>query len=325
MARILARGICANDGRFPEEGGTLEVPPAADGGSRISRRMIAMPVSATLRLRRACRPVALVATAVLLVLPLGASQAQTEQGKIYGKKFAAYEFQWYPIHFVDHFEADQTLSDKWERLGTKEEVTTQTGMLTIRTSGDQTVGATLRRENHDRGRWEIRLRGQRYETENTDFTVAAELIPAGDRSYNCGARNIALASFRPESHRTHFYARNLPDREFTGSKRFRRITTDYWHTYGVEVRPKKISWFVDGEVRATERRPEALSGIPLAFRLQLQAVPGATMNESRLQVDTVRYFTLESPRAKRIPRAPQPVAGTYADACPDEEPASARK
>ena len=39
------------------------------------------------------------------------------------------------------------------------------------------------------------------------------------------------------------------------------------------------------------------------------------MNESRLQVDTVRYFTLQSPNDLPV-RAPRPLVGTYADACP---------
>jgi hypothetical protein len=63
-----------------------------------------------------------------------------------------------------------------------------------------------------------------------------------------------------------------------------------------------------------ENRPEALSGIPLTLRLQLQAVPGETMNPSRLQVDTVRYFTLETPNSKPV-RGSLPTLGTYADAC----------
>ena len=282
------------------------------------------PMPPSPRVRRTRRPMFLVATAALLLLPLGASQAQTESAKLRGKTFAAIEFQWYPLHFMDYFEADQTLKDHWERLGTREEVTTQTGMLTIRTAGNRTVGATLRGEAHDRGRWEIRLRGQRYETEHTDFTVAAELIPAGGRSYDCGARNIALARFQPEGFVTRFHARNLPDHESAGSKRFRKIHTGYWHTYAVQVRPRKISWFVDGVVRATERRPEALSGIPLTLRLQLQAVPGSTMNETRLQVATVRYFTLKSPRAKRIPAAPRPALGKFGGACPDSSRSAVR-
>ena len=271
-----------------------------------------MSLSAPRRLRRTCRSLVLVATAVLLVLPLGASQAQTEGAWIPGKKFAAYEFGWYPIEFVDHFEPGDPLHNQWEVSG-QGSVHPQNGMLTIVSSGNHSIGATLRGETHDRGRWEIRLRGRRYETADTDFTVAAELIPAGDRNYDCGARNIALASFRPTASRARFYVHNLPDQSF-GKSRKMKLRNDYWHTYGVEVTPKRISWFVDGEVRATERRTEALSGVPFDFRLQLQAVPGETMNDSRLQVDTVRYFTLKSANDLSV-RAPRPTASTYDDAC----------
>jgi hypothetical protein len=249
---------------------------------------------------------------MLLVLPLGASQAQSGEIPLTGKKFAAYEFGWYPIEFVDHFLADR-VSDHWEVSG-RGSVRHLYGMLTILSEGNASIGATLRGETHDRGRWEIRLRAMRFETRYTDFTVAAELIPAGSQSDDCGARNIALASYRPEAHHARFYIRNLPDESFGKQKRSMNLSNNYWHTYGVEVTPKRISWFVDGKVRATERRPDALSGVPLAFRLQLQAVPGATMNQSRLQVDTVRYFTLHSPNDLPV-RAPQPTEGTYAGAC----------
>ena len=92
------------------------------------------------------------------------------------------------------------------------------------------------------------------------------------------------------------------------------LTNNYWHTYGVQVTPKRIAWFVDGVARTVENRPEAISGIPLTLRQQLQPVPGETMNRSRLQVDTVRYFTLKTPSKKPV-RGGLPDAGTYADAC----------
>jgi len=280
-----------------------------------------MGTSTSRLLRRGCRPLALVAAASLLVLPLGASQAQTEEAEVPGKTFAAYEFGWYPIHFVDHFV--DPLGDAWEVAGPGS-VQTQNGMLTIESQGDATTGATLRGEAHDRGRWEIRLRGRRFETADTDFTVAAELVRAGGLGDDCGARTIGFASFRPTGHRVRFEVRNPPDHSFGRQLRATELGNDYWHTYGVEVTPRRISWFVDGEVQATERRPEALSGVPLDLRLQLQAVPGATMNDSRLQVDTVRYFTLKS--ANDLPvRAPRPVMRPYADACPGAgEPTASR-
>ena len=38
------------------------------------------------------------------------------------------------------------------------------------------------------------------------------------------------------------------------------------------------------------------------------------MNKSRLQVDTVRYFTLKSKNKKSV-RAPRPTQGTHGGAC----------
>jgi hypothetical protein len=267
--------------------------------------------------RRAARALAL-ALAALLVLPLSASRADHHIPNT-GKTFAAYEYGWYPIHYVEHFV--DGLPRNYVKHGPGV-VKTQYGLLTVVSEGDQTTGVTLRREAHDRGRWEIRLRGKRFESGDTDFTVAAMLVPSGNQSYDCGARNIGFANFRPTGSRVGFHIRNLPNLSFEAELGDLNLSNNYWHTYGVEVTPRRISWFVDGKVRATERRSEALSGIPLALRLELQAVPGETMNDSRLQVDTVRYFTLKSPNDKSI-RAPRPEQTTYEGACPaPEEPAT---
>jgi hypothetical protein len=252
------------------------------------------------------------AAATALVLPLDASQAQTDESTMPGKTFAAYEYWWYPIDFVDHF--IDPLSSQWEVEGNGV-ARTQHGMLTLMSTRQGSLGVTLRGHSRDRGRWEIRLRGKRLESAHTNYTVAAELIPAGDRDQHCGARNIGFASFRPAvDSSARFHIRTLPDHQFTSVRRRMNLTNNYWHTYGVEVTPTRIAWFVDGVARAVEKRPEALSGVPLALRLQLQDVQGETMNQSWLQVDTVRYFTLKTPNKKPV-RGGEPVLGTYADAC----------
>ena len=229
-----------------------------------------------------------------------------------GKTFAAYEYWWYPIDFVDHF--IDPLDSQWEVKG-RGVARTQNGMLTLMSRRKGSIGVTLRGHDRDRGRWEIRLRGMRFETANTDYTVAAELIPAGSRNQHCGARNIGFASFRPEvDSSARFHIRTLPDSQFTSVRRRMNLTNNYWHTYAVQVTTKRIAWFVDGVARAVENRPEALSGIPLTLRLQLQGISGETMNRSRLQVDTARYFTLQTPSKKPV-RGRLPDLGTYADAC----------
>jgi hypothetical protein len=259
--------------------------------------------------------VALAAVAAL-VLPPQAGQAQTQaradQTTVEGKTFAAYEYWWYPIDFVDHFV--DPLSSQWEVEGNGD-ARTQNGMLTLMSRRQGSIGVTLRGHDRARGRWEIRLRGNRSETVNSDFTVAAELIPADSGAQHCGAQNIGFADFRPAVDTSaSFHIRTLPNQQFTSVKKRMNLTNNYWHTYAVQVTAKRIAWFVDGVARAVENRPEALSGIPLTLRLQLQDVPGETMNLSRLQVDTVRYFTLKTPSKKPV-RGALPEVGTYADAC----------
>jgi hypothetical protein len=263
--------------------------------------------------RLAGRFLAALAAVAVLVLPFESGQARTEQTSVPGKTFAAYEYWWYPIDFVDHF--IDPLSRQWVVDGSGD-ARTQNGMLTIDSTRQGSTSVTLRGHDRARGRWEIRLRGTRFETGWTDYTVAAELVPADSQVRHCGAQNIGFASFRPEvDHSVRFHIRTLPDHEFTSVKRRMNLTNGYWHTYGVEVTPRRIAWFVDGVARAVEKRPEALSRIPLTLRLQLQDVTGQTMNRSRLQVDTVRYFTLDTPSRKPVRGRLPVVLGTYADAC----------
>ena len=270
-------------------------------------------------IRPVARRLIVVVLALVFLVPVAASQAQPRQSKVPGKTFAAYEFGWYPISYVDHFVG--RLPRYWDVSGNTRgaaDVRTQNGMLFMQSGWHGSTAVTLRHHTHDRGRWEIRMKAGRvmsdYRRGRPNFTAVAELVPAGSRKQHCGARNIALASFRPTASRAHFYARTLPSHAFTWVKHRMNLTDDYWHTYAVEVTPRRISWFVDGRVQATERRQAALSGVPLTLRLELQGDGRATMNPTQIQVDTVRYFTLKSPDSKSV-KAPAPVASTYRGAC----------
>ena len=141
------------------------------------------------------------------------------------------------------------------------------------------------------------MRARRYQTTNTDFVATAVLVPAGKQAYRCGTRNLALTSFHPGDKAVRFHTRTLPDHEYSAVLPVQE-TNEYWHTYGVEVTRKRISWFVDGVVRATERRPGALSGIRFALRLELTAIDGATMNKSRLQVVVEGATDTPAPRVR---------------------------
>jgi hypothetical protein len=189
----------------------------------------------------------------------------------------------------------------------------QFGMLTLNTTTQGTVTATSTRGGHETGRWEIRLRSRRYSTDAADYRVRTELVPAGDLAQHCGARNIALNDYSFGDRRARTWIRTLPVREFTAAKRL-DLTDDQWHTFGVEVRRKKISWFVDAHAVRTERRPAAMAGIPFTVRFSMVAEPGARMNKSRMQMDWLRYFTLDRPNAKPV-AGRRYTAGTYGGAC----------
>lgn len=244
-----------------------------------------------------------------LVLPLGPSWAQHADPP--GPVHAGNTFGWYPVHTRHEFVG--ALGSAWRKRG-KGDVRNKNGMLTITSARTGSVSATLSTAGHDRGRWEIRLKARRWSTGLKNPTVRAELIPAGDRKQYCGARNIALGSHTMSHRRVKFYIHNLPNLAFRSAKPI-RFGGDRWHTLAVEVTPTRISWFVDAHVIATERRPEALSGVPMTLRISIKGIPGARMNRTRVQLDWARYWTLAKPNDRSV-NAPSPTRGTYRKACP---------
>ena len=147
----------------------------------------------------------------------------------------------------------------------------------------------------------------------TPYRVLIELVPAGDRPEECGARNVALAAYTPGQKAATHFIHTRPDNRYVAKKRL-NLSDNQWHTFAVEVTRKRISWFVDAHVISTEKRKDALSGVPFAVRYTMQAERGRRMNESRIQMDWLRYWTLENPNKKSV-AAPRPKPGTNHDAC----------
>ena len=110
-----------------------------------------------------------------------------------------------------------------------------------------------------------------------------------------------------------FYVRSRPDRQFQATLG-RRLGQDQWHTYAVEVTPERISWFVDAAVIRSERRPTALSGTKFQVRFTMLAAKGKRMNPARMQMDWLRYWTLQAPN-ERSTKAPRTEQTTYREAC----------
>ena len=224
---------------------------------------------------------------------------------------AAKIFRWGSAQWHDEFvnPLDTTM---W-RVTRPDLIRNQHGMLTLNATGTSgSVGAVVVGHNRRYGRWEARVRGRQYTTGGTPYHAVWELTPMYG-GYHCAARNVLLSDYALGSDQTTMRLRNLPDQEFTAGKAM-PLGDNEFHTYAVEVTPDHVSWFVDTRVVMTERRPAALSAAVFAARFRLVGTPGARMNTGRMQMDWVRYYTLDRPNAQPI-TAPQSTPGTYAGAC----------
>lgn len=247
-----------------------------------------------------------------LLVPLGPSWAT--ESDIPGPVHAGNTFGWYPTAWRDEFVGP--MKSVWRRSGTGS-VRTKNGMLTLNAGRRGRVAATLAMPGHDRGRWEVRWKAKQWGSAYADYTVRTELVPAGSRKQYCGARNIALESYTLAHPRLKFFINNLPDLAFRAAKgpTYAGYSGDHWHTFAVEVTPTRISWFVDARVVRSERRPEALSGVPFTVRFSIDAGTDKRRNPARMQLDWLRYWTLAKPNDKSV-AAPQTTLGHYRKACP---------
>jgi hypothetical protein len=250
-------------------------------------------------------------TAVLAVTLAPAQSNANHTNGDPGPIHAGNTFGWYGSG-VTRYEFHGAKESYWRVKG-RGLVQNQHGMLTLNTSTRGSVSATLAKPGHSTGRWEIRLRSRRYETAHANYKVVTELVPAGTRDQHCGGRDIALENYKLGTDRAKFYIHTLPDNTFRASLG-RNLGNDQWHTFAVEVTPKRISWFVDAHVIRSERRSAALSGVPLTVRFSMRAAGDARMNQSRMQMDWLRYWTLGSPNQKST-KAPQTELATFHAAC----------
>ena len=275
-----------------------------------------MPMLSTSPMRsRKSRTAAL---AVLLGLGLGAASGTPpasagHAGPAPGPVHAGNTFGWYGNGGLIY---DETfvgpLASRWKVEGPGV-VRNQHGMLTLNTARRGTVSATLERPGQAYGRWETRMRSKVGGRGYADYVVLTELVPVKDTAERCGEQNIALNRYRLGTKALKFYIRTRPDHMYS-SQIQRTFGQDQWHTFAVEVTPKRISWFVDGHVITTERRPAALSGVEFQVRFTMQARKGKRMNKARMQMDWLRYWSLKAPN-ERSTDAPQADHVTYKGAC----------
>jgi glycosyl hydrolase family 16 len=223
---------------------------------------------------------------------------------------AAKIFRWGNAAWKDEFV--RPLSSSTWQANHPSLVRDQHGMLTLdstRTSGDVVAAAKISGSQY--GRWEARVRTRSYKGSGTPYRAVWELAPTSGGEH-CGARGIELSDYPIGAGTASMHVRNTPASDFTTSKTL--PLNNVFHTYAFEVTPDHVSWFVDTRVVMTERRPAALSGAVFAPRFRLVATPGATMRRGRMQMDWVRYYTLQRKNARSI-AAPQASQGSYADPC----------
>ncbi|MBJ7359040.1 family 16 glycosylhydrolase [Nocardioides sp.] len=224
---------------------------------------------------------------------------------------AAKVFRWGVEAWKDEFEVNPLRGDWATSAGG--DVVTRNGMLTLMAyPGSGTVTATPTSQKAKLGRWEARVRvWEKDRSAGTPYRVFWELVP--NKKYRCGSKSIEIASYSQDELQVTGAVRTRPANEFTFS-RVLPLTQGWFHTFAVEVTDDHISWFVDKVVVHTERRTEALSNTTFRPQFRMQAVDGASMRPTWMQMDWVRYYTLDRPGALPI-EAPEMTQGTYAGAC----------
>jgi hypothetical protein len=261
--------------------------------------------------RLAAFATAFIMIGVLAAAPVGAHHAEPQPGPIN----ASNTYKWYPVKWQYHWEEGGF--PPWHRFSTGSTTAyIRWGMIVLDSSVDRfnepsrgSASAILNRHGERYGRWELRLRAPVWYDAGQNYRVLDELVPVVPAKRRCNVRNIALASFIAGGSHVKVFARN-GGKQWTYTKRHMRLDRVSWHTYAVEVTPRRISWFIDAHVVATLRNPRATSDVRLTPRLSLRGVPGAEMDRARIGVDWLRHFTLKSPNQKSV-RAPAPTVSVF--------------
>jgi hypothetical protein len=223
---------------------------------------------------------------------------------------AAKVFRWGLENWRQEFETG-SLSTHW-KSDHPTAIGQQTGMLTIKAASDSgTVNVWPDDQSAVRGRWEARVRAVEKSAGGQPYRFTWQLVPVDGDS--CGANRIVLSSYVPGDARVRGAVRTLPDHAFVYTRKA-DLRPRAWHTYAVEVTADHVSWFMDTKVLRTERRPAALSGVRYRPEFTMEDVAGTAMRPSWMQMDWVRYYTLNRPNAQSI-EAPQMTETTAAPTC----------
>ena len=181
------------------------------------------------------------------------------------------------------------------------------GLLTETGTREATSGGMALR-GHDAltGRWEVRARADQGAGPGAAYRAVVALIPA-DVPYASGARDLDLLLADVGSPTTNFFLHYPP-----GKQDYAETTVDLtgWHTFGVEIAPDHVTWFVDGNPTVTDLDRAALPTTPMTLGVQLDATAPNGMIPARFQLDWARYYPLPAGTVP-VPDAPAPQTGVY--------------
>ncbi len=155
-----------------------------------------------------------------------------------------------------------------------------------------TTSATLQANARKYGRWEAKMRLKRLETGANNYMAKIELVPSRGSDYNCGARNITVASVKVGSSSVSFGARNGQQQW----KAQRKIASPEAKAlaFAVEVARGHITWFYNGDAIGSVRSRAAVSDVPLTLRMSLVGDQNREMNKTVFISDWQRGFDLGS-------------------------------
>ena len=224
---------------------------------------------------------------------------------------AAKVFRWGSHKWGDDFITRSINRKRWksdhpQRIGHKG------GMLTIKAGGSLRSITTWAAKSAAYGRWEARVRiHERPASTGEQYQATWMLQPAG--GHRCHGSEVTMATYQAGDDRVRGWVRTPDNNEF-GFSRATNLSSLAWHTYAVEITPKRISWFSDTKVLRTEKRPEALAGVKYRPQFLMTGPAGEQMRETWLQMDWVRFYSLQRPNARSV-KAPAMARGTYAGTC----------
>lgn len=231
--------------------------------------------------------------ALTAVLGVGVSLALVPaQARTLAKPHAGSVYDWYPV--ASRYEFKGGVPRQFKKSG-RGGYDTHNGMLELHADRDARLRSTWNLSART-GRWETRFRiahEHGSSRRGADYTLKIALVPPKGTSH-CGGQGITLLSYTPRKpHTAKFEIYTLPAHKFTknvGSPR--TIGNDEWHTVAVEIKPTRISFYLDAHVVAKEARPASRLDVPLRLRYSLVPVAHSVMRDTRLQLDWARYWTL---------------------------------